>query len=100
MKYVPFAVSLLVTAALVTVLNVQLPVAGSKTPRLGYFLSPHVGFWQNAESANISFDTDKKLPGIKNVTDVYFDERLVPHVYADNDADAYFVQGYMHAKFR
>jgi penicillin amidase len=32
--------------------------------------------------------------------DVYFDERLVPHIYANNDADAYYIQGYLHAKFR
>ncbi|RYZ52322.1 MAG: penicillin acylase family protein, partial [Chitinophagaceae bacterium] len=31
---------------------------------------------------------------------VYLDERLVPHVFADNDGDAYFVQGYLHAKYR
>jgi penicillin amidase len=31
---------------------------------------------------------------------VYFDDRLVPHVFADNDQDLYFVQGYLHAKFR
>ena len=31
---------------------------------------------------------------------VYFDERLVPHVFADSDEDAFFVQGYLHAKFR
>ncbi|RYZ48130.1 MAG: penicillin acylase family protein, partial [Sphingobacteriales bacterium] len=31
---------------------------------------------------------------------VYFDERLVPHVFADNESDAYFIQGYLHARFR
>ena len=28
------------------------------------------------------------------------DDRLVPHIYADHDEDAYFVQGYLHAKYR
>jgi len=28
------------------------------------------------------------------------DDRLVPHIYADNDEDAYYVQGYLHAKYR
>jgi len=31
---------------------------------------------------------------------VYLDDRLVPHIYADHDEDAYFVQGYLHAKYR
>jgi penicillin amidase len=43
---------------------------------------------------------DLKLPGLKGKVDVYMDDRLVPHIYADNDPDAYYVQGYLHAKFR
>jgi penicillin amidase len=32
--------------------------------------------------------------------DVYLDDRLVPHIFAEQDEDAYFVQGFIHAKFR
>ncbi len=100
MRYVPLSISVIITVALVTVLNVQLPSGKSKTPRLGYFLSPQMGFWQNAEPTNISFDEDVKVKGISATTEVYFDDRLVPHIYAENDADAYYVQGFLHAKFR
>jgi len=100
MRVVPFIVSAVITTGLIITLNVQLPIGGSKSPRLGYFLSPQHGFWQNAEASNVSFTDDIKIPGLKAVTDVYFDERLVPHIYAENNADAYFVQGYIHAKFR
>lgn len=100
MRYIPFTVSAVITIALVTVLNVQLPLGKTKSPRLGYFLSPQTGFWQNAEPVNVSFDDNIKIKGIKNTTEVYFDDRLVPHIYAENDADAYFVQGFLHAKFR
>ena len=31
---------------------------------------------------------------------MYFDERLVPHVFAENDEDGFFIQGFLHAKFR
>ena len=31
---------------------------------------------------------------------MYLDDRLVPHVFAQNEHDVYFVQGYLHAKFR
>lgn len=100
MRIVPFLFAGLLTAGLVTVLNMQLPAGGSKTPRLGYFLSPQQGFWQNAEPANTNFDGDLKLAGLKGKVDVYMDDRLVPHIYADNDLDAYYVQGFLHAKFR
>jgi penicillin amidase len=100
MRFVPPILSAIVTLALIYVLNIQIPVGASKTPRLGYFLSPQQGFWQNAEPADVSFNEDIKIKGIKANTEVYFDDRLVPHIYADNDADAYFIQGYLHAKFR
>jgi penicillin amidase len=100
MRIVPFIVSAAVTTGLIIALNVQLPIGGAKSPRFGYFLSPQSGFWQNAVPANKSFDGEIKLPGLIGKADVYFDDRLVPHVYADNERDAYYVQGYLHAKFR
>lgn len=100
MRLVPFIISAIITTGLITVLNVQLPSKDAKTPRLGYFLSPQYGFWQNAEPTNMSLNADIKMPGVKKQVDVYFDERLVPHIYAENNADAYFIQGYIHAKFR
>ena len=67
---------------------------------MGKFLSPQHGFWQNAEPAGQDFSGDLQLEGLKGKATVYFDERLVPHVFADNDEDLYYVQGYLHAKFR
>lgn len=100
MRFLPFLISGICTAGLVVALNTQLPAGGSKTPRLGYFLSPQLGFWQNAEPVNTSFDGNVKLPALNGKVDVYVDDRLVPHIYAENDLDAYYVQGYIHAKFR
>ena len=95
MRIAPFLISGLCTAGLILVLNTQLTVGGSKTPRLGYFLSPQLGFWQNAESTNTDFSGELKLNGLKGKVDVFMDDRLVPHIYADNDLDAYYVQGFM-----
>jgi penicillin amidase len=100
MRILPFLLSGICTAGLVVALNTQLPAGGSKTPRLGYFLSPQLGFWQNAEPVDAGFDGELKLPMLKDKVDVYMDDRLVPHIYAANDLDAYQVQGYLHAKFR
>jgi penicillin amidase len=69
-------------------------------PPLGKFLSPQQGFWQNAESTGNDFTENLSFKNLKDKVDVYIDERLVPHVFAQNDEDAYFVQGYIHAKFR
>ncbi|HRH60845.1 MAG TPA: penicillin acylase family protein, partial [Chitinophagaceae bacterium] len=100
MKFAATLLSACVTIFLIVLFDSQLPVNGSKTPRLGYFLSPQKGFWQNAEPANESFDGDMQFDELQGKTEVYFDERLVPHVYADNEHDAFFIQGYLHAKFR
>ena len=96
MKYFILALSLLVNGLLVYVLDTRtvLPLP------LGSFLSVQEGVWQNAEATNKDFNADLKLDGLKGEVNVYFDERLVPHVFATEENDAYFVQGYLHAKFR
>lgn len=100
MRVFPFLVAAIITVALIIILDTPLPVNGSKTPRLGYFLSPQQGFWQNAEAGNVQFNENLSLVGLQGNANVYFDERLVPHVYAENEYDAIFIQGYLHAKFR
>jgi len=100
MRLLPFLASAIVTVSMVTLLNTQLSVGGSKTPKLGYFLSPQHGFWKNAEKINTNFDAHVLADQLKGKVDVYMDDRLVPHIYADHDEDAYFVQGYLHAQFR
>ncbi|HEX4877047.1 MAG TPA: penicillin acylase family protein, partial [Chitinophagaceae bacterium] len=96
MRIIPFSVSAIVTAGLIFSLNKQ----WGTVPPMGKFLSPQHGFWQNAEPANKSFDEKLTLTGLKGKADVYFDDLLVPHVFAENDEDLYFIQGYLHAKFR
>lgn len=100
MRTVPFLVSAVVTSGLVYALNISLKISGTDAPPFGTFLSPQHGFWQNAEPASQNYSANLKLPELKGKVDVYFDERLVPHVFAEQENDAYFVQGYLHAKFR
>lgn len=100
MRIIPFIVSSVITLGLLLLLNTQLPANGSKTPRLGFFLSPQKGFWQNAEPVNATFNAQVRAGTLKGNTEVYLDERMVPHIYADNETDALFAQGYLHAKFR
>src|SRR3569833_1514001 len=96
MRIIPFLISLLLTAALIFFLDNQ----WGKLPPLGKFLSPLHGFWQNAEPVSKDFGGELSLPGLKDRASVYFDENLVPHVYAKTEEDACYIQGYLHAKFR
>jgi penicillin G amidase len=100
MRILPFAISALATAGLVYTLNTSWKIGGNNSPLFGAFLSPQHGFWQNAEPANEDFTVDLKFPELNGKTSVYLDERLVPHIFAEQENDAYFVQGYLHAKFR
>lgn len=99
MRILYFAISLAITVGLIYVLNTPLPVNGGKTPRLGYFLSPQQGFWRSAEK-EAAFNESISLPALNGKASVYFDERLVPHIYAEHTNDAYFIQGYLHARYR
>lgn len=96
MRIIPFAISAVLTIALVIVLNMSL----GSVPPLGRFLSPQQGCWQNAEPVDASYSMNLNFPALKGKADVYFDERLVPHVFAEQEEDAYFIQGYLHARFR
>lgn len=96
MKTIRFLGALLFTAALVYVLNTKL----GKIPPMGKFLSPQHGFWQNAESPSDLNDKELHFANLKGKATVYMDDRLVPHVFAENEEDAFFIQGYLHAKYR
>ena len=96
MRIIPFIISTAVTAGLVFALNKK----WGSVPPMGKFLSPQHGFWQNAEATDHDFSADLKFAGLKGNAEVYFDERLVPHIFAENDEDLYFVQGFIHAKLR
>lgn len=96
MKYLRLFIPLAITALLIGVFNNRLGPA----PPFGKFLNPFGGFWQNAVDERALSDEELKLPGLKDEVKVYFDERLVPHVFAKNDEDLYYMQGYITAKYR
>ncbi len=96
MRIVPLIISAIVTITLVIVLSIPL----GTIPPLGSFLSPQHGFWLNAEPVNKSFNENLQFSNLKGKTQVHFDERMVPHIFAEQESDAHFVQGYLHAKFR
>jgi len=96
MRVIPFFISAIFTAALIIILNTSLILPAP----LGKLLSPQHGVWQNAEPVNQDFTADLSFPQLAGKVNVYLDDRLVPHIFAEREKDAYFVQGYLHAKFR
>jgi penicillin G amidase len=99
MKLVKFLLSLLATVGVVWALDTSLMIKGVPAPALGKLLNPFGGFWNNGESLK-SLPTDKTFEALKGTTKVVYDNRMVPHVFAENLNDAYFVQGYLHASNR
>lgn len=70
------------------------------TPPLLRFLNPFTGFWQNAESNRLNPSSKIALKGAKDEIDIVFDDRMIPHVFAKNDHDVYYAQGYVTAMHR
>lgn len=88
--------SFLITIALVVLLSSRY-----LTPLpMGELLSPQHGLWYHAEPVDRNFNETMVLPALQKNATVYFDERLVPHVVAESEEDGFFVQGYLHARFR
>jgi len=63
-------------------------------PPLGKFFNPYQGFWKNNDNTSIFVPKNSQL---NEVADVFFDSRNVPHIFAENEHDLYFVQGYITA---
>jgi penicillin amidase len=96
MRFLPFIIFSFITVGLIIILNTTLLLPAP----LGKLLNPQQGVWQNAESVNEDFTANLSFPQLIGKVNVYLDDRLVPHIFAEQENDAYFVQGYLHAKFR
>lgn len=96
MRKIRFLLMLLLTVALVVVLNLRL----KGKPAFGKLLNPTTGFWQNAETTPFYLPKHIAVEKLQQKTEVYFDERRIPHIFAENEHDLYFVQGYIVASLR
>lgn len=68
-------------------------------PPIGKLLSPFKGYLQNS-TENAYSDTIELDKDLNSPVKIYFDERKVPHIFAENEQDLYFAQGYLHARER
>ena len=99
MKIIKFLLSLAATGGLLWALNTSFNVKGLQLPALGKFLNPFEGFWQNGDAQSAKPE-NMTFPDLKSNVKVVYDDRMVPHIFADNVSDAYHVQGYLHATNR
>ena len=99
MRQIRFFFALLLTTGLTILASLHQPL-GSPLPATGQFLSPFTGFWQNAERADKFPDENLVFPQLSAQSEALFDERGVPHIFAQSNDDAAFIQGYIHARDR
>lgn len=96
MKTFRFILSLLVTVSLAYLLTIKIGSA----PPIGNFISPATGFWQNAKNAQQPIKEELALSGLNDKVSVTYDTNHFPHIFANNNHDLYFAQGYVTAADR
>lgn len=69
-------------------------------PPLLKFLNPFTGFWQNGVAIKQAAKSSLKLPQARETIEIAFDDRMIPHIFAKNDHDVYYAQGYLTARDR
>lgn len=100
MRFVGFLFSAIITVALVYLLNSSFKAGETDVPAVGKLLNPFSGVWQNANKANDTIPSNILLPGLKAPAKVIYDDRLIPHLFTENDIDAAYLQGYVSAQHR
>lgn len=96
MKIVKAVISVLFSLLLIYTLNNKF----GDIPPLAKFLDPFNGFWANAESKVQASENNLIIEGLKEQVEIHFDDQMIPHIFAKNDHDLYFAQGYLTAKDR
>jgi penicillin G amidase len=70
-------------------------------PPMGKFANPFIGGAKVTEQYKIEFlNRESRIMAVRDSVKIYFDERLVPHIFAKNDEDLFFTQGYVTALLR
>lgn len=95
-KWIKVGGAVLVTVALVVILNSR----AGMIPALGPFVNPVSGFWQSANPQHEAGAVWLRAEGLRDSVLVVYDDRRVPHIFARNDHDVYFAQGFVTAQDR
>ena len=98
MKRLKILVQVICSIAWYLLLSRSFTIGDSSLPPIGFFFSPATGFWKNVMQPDPSFP--KTMHGMADSSQVVFDERWVPHIFARSAKDAYYIQGYVHGMMR
>jgi penicillin amidase len=63
-------------------------------------LDPVSGAWTEIGRGDFSGNVTYTLQGLSSSVTIVFDQNLVPHVFAQNDQDAFFAVGFLHGSQR
>lgn len=90
--------------AVAAVVLVALGYAGARPigpiPALGAVLDPANGVWSAALTAELPAEAAVTMPGLSAETNIVYDDRDVPHIFAPTELDAYRALGYVVARDR
>lgn len=89
----------IISAVLLLMVIIVLNTKFGQVPPVGAFLDPQGGFWANAETSDPRTE-ELTISGLKQPVQIYYDERRVPHIFAQNDYDLYLAQGFVVARDR
>lgn len=99
MKWLRFLLSAIVAMFLFVLFHFGYRDGQVPVPPLGKFFSPFTGFWQNGTQDD-AVPSELALPGLRQPVIVVWDDRRVPHIFAQNIPDLYMAQGYITARDR
>ncbi len=63
-------------------------------------LDPANGVWTEIGRGDLSGNVSYTLEGLAGEVTVVFDQNMVPHIFAQNDQDAFFAVGFVHGYYR
>ena len=69
-------------------------------PALGHFLDPVHGVWSGARGATLPASVTHEVPGLSSGVEIIYDDRRVPHIFAQTVEDALRGLGYAVARDR
>lgn len=95
-----FMLAALHSIGLVALLFLGLKGFGAKLAPLGALFDPLHGTYQLARMADGAGEAEIKMPNLQARVTLKRDERNVPHIFAENDADAIKTFGYVTAQDR
>ncbi len=95
-----FIITISASITLLVLLSRSLVLGDQPLPPLGHFFNPFTGFWSQAESGKAGSQEQFSSTFLADSVHIAFNQRMIPHVYASHSADAFYAQGYLHAKNR